>query len=214
MVDKINKRGDGTDITTNLNSINKRSTCTKIKFSNSTTFLAACACSDYEECERLLSQNLVNINCTNIDGLTALHQACIDDNAPMVKFLLDHGADVNFCDNEGWTPLHATASCGNKNVARLLLDHDADPRIVNNDGELSQDLTDNFAIKDIIDAKLKELGVTDVEALRKQEENCMLRDVNNWIQTGIVGKLHNDSFIFLPPLNHLPFLVSMYFSNI
>lgn len=84
----------------------------RIKFSNATLFLAACATNDYDECEKLIDSGLVDINVTNIDGLTALHQACIDDNLEMVNFLISKGADFNACDNEGWTPLHATASCG------------------------------------------------------------------------------------------------------
>ncbi|XP_074600445.1 uncharacterized protein LOC141854583 isoform X2 [Brevipalpus obovatus] len=167
--------------------ITKRRSAPKVKFSNSTTFLAACACNDYDECRRLLSQNLVNINCSNIDGLTALHQACIDDNVQMVEFLLDHGADVNCCDNEGWTPLHATASCGNKNVARIILDRGADPRIENNDGDFAQDLTDSYAIEEMIKWKLSELGVTNVELLRGQEEICMLEDCKKWASTGLVN---------------------------
>ncbi|XP_053209528.1 protein phosphatase 1 regulatory subunit 12A-like [Panonychus citri] len=158
----------------------------KIKFSHPTTFLAACACNDLNECERLLSQNMVNINCTNVDGLTALHQACIDDNIKMVRFLLDHGADIDCCDHEGWTPLHATASCGNESIASLLLEKGADPRIINNDGELACDITDSLVIKETIEKKLLELGVTDADSLRHQEHICMLSDVNNWLKTQVV----------------------------
>ena len=39
-------------------------------------------------------------------------QACIDENAEMVQFLVESGSDVSRGDNEGWTPLHASASCG------------------------------------------------------------------------------------------------------
>jgi len=48
----------------------------------------------------------------------AMLQACIDDNLPMVRFLVEHGADIEVCDNEGWTALHATASCGFVDIAR------------------------------------------------------------------------------------------------
>ena len=161
----------------------------KIKFSNSTLFLASCASNDYEECKRLLENNLVNINCVNVDGLTALHQACIDDNIEMVQFLLDHGADINCCDNEGWTPLHATSSCGHASIAKLLLNHGADLTIINNDGELAQDIADSVAIEEMINSKLKEWDIYDVESLRKQEQLCMLKDLNEWIRTGVVGTL-------------------------
>lgn len=42
----------------------------------------------------------------------AVWQACIDENAEMVQFLVESGSDINRGDNEGWTPLHAAASCG------------------------------------------------------------------------------------------------------
>lgn len=45
----------------------------KIQFSDGCVFLAACAASDTEEVEVLLSQG-TDINTANVDGLTALHQ--------------------------------------------------------------------------------------------------------------------------------------------
>ncbi|RWS28945.1 protein phosphatase 1 regulatory subunit 12A-like isoform X7 [Leptotrombidium deliense] len=158
----------------------------KIKFSEKTLFLASCAISDYEECDRLLNGGLVDINDCNIDGLTALHQACIDANQDMVQYLIDHGADVNCCDNEGWTPLHATASCGHSSIVSLLLENNADPRIVNNDGELPLDIADNDTIEELISSKLKSLNVDDYESLRKQEQFVMMQDVNEWLKTGVV----------------------------
>lgn len=47
-----------------------------------------------------------------------LWQACIDENAEMVQFLVENGSDVNRGDNEGWTPLHAAASCGFIQIAK------------------------------------------------------------------------------------------------
>lgn len=48
-------------------------------------------------------------------------QACIDENAEMVQFLVESGSDVNRGDNEGWTPLHAAASCGFIQIAKWVL---------------------------------------------------------------------------------------------
>ncbi|KAH9379849.1 hypothetical protein HPB48_003496 [Haemaphysalis longicornis] len=45
----------------------------KIKFSDGCVFLAACAAGDTAEVERLLAAG-ADINTTNVDGLTALHQ--------------------------------------------------------------------------------------------------------------------------------------------
>lgn len=49
-----------------------------------------------------------------------LWQACIDENAEMVQFLVESGSDVNRGDNEGWTPLHAAASCGFIQIAKWV----------------------------------------------------------------------------------------------
>ena len=42
---------------------------------------------------------------TNEDGLTALHQCCIDDSEEMMKILVSYGGDPNATDTEKWTPL-------------------------------------------------------------------------------------------------------------
>ena len=68
----------------------------RIKFQTGAVFLSACQTSDYEEIEKILnSAEGIDINYANSDGLTALHQASIDGNVKMVKYLLDHGADIN-----------------------------------------------------------------------------------------------------------------------
>jgi ankyrin repeat protein len=90
---------------------------TKVRFPKGCVFLAACSSGDTEEVKQHLKLG-VNINTTNIDGLTALHQACIDANLDMVKFLVEYNADINSQDNEGWTPIHAAVSVGNLEVCK------------------------------------------------------------------------------------------------
>lgn len=57
----------------------------------------------------------------NEDGLTALHQCCIDDNEAMLQLLLEYGANVNAEDSEKWTPLHAAATCGHLRLVKCLI---------------------------------------------------------------------------------------------
>lgn len=49
----------------------------KVKFPMGTQFLAACSSGDIEEAARLLRKG-VDVNTANVDGLTALHQVCVN----------------------------------------------------------------------------------------------------------------------------------------
>ena len=63
----------------------------------------------------------VNPDSCNEDGLTALHQCCIDNNESMLLLLLEYNANANAEDSEKWTPLHAAATCGHLKLVRLVL---------------------------------------------------------------------------------------------
>jgi len=45
----------------------------RVKFNDGCVFLAACSSCDTDEVERLMSKG-ADVNATNVDGLTALHQ--------------------------------------------------------------------------------------------------------------------------------------------
>lgn len=156
----------------------------KIQFSAGIVFLAACTAGDKEEVLRLLNRG-ADINTANVDGLTALHQACIDDNLDMVEFLVSHGADVNRGDNEGWTPLHATSSCGFLSIARYLLENAADVAAVNYDGELPVDIAESDAMADLLQKAIDEKGI-DCANARKAEVDTLLKDARNWAVNGYV----------------------------
>ncbi|EPQ20366.1 Protein phosphatase 1 regulatory subunit 12B [Myotis brandtii] len=111
------------------------------------------------------------------------HAACIDENFDMVKFLVENRADVNRQDNEGWTPLHAAASCGYLNIAEYFLSHGASVSIVNSEGEVPSDLAEEPAMKDLLLEQVKKQGV-DLEQARKEEEQQMLQDSRQWLNSG------------------------------
>ncbi|XP_045892576.1 protein phosphatase 1 regulatory subunit 12A isoform X4 [Micropterus dolomieu] len=146
----------------------------KVRFAQGAVFMAACSAGDREEVAALLRQG-ADINHANIDGLTALHQACIDENAEMVQFLVESGSDVNRGDNEGWTPLHAAASCGFIQIAKYLLEHGAHVGAVNSEGELPLDVATEDAMERLLKAEVKKQGI-DVDQARKEEERIMLQD--------------------------------------
>ncbi|XP_035521385.1 protein phosphatase 1 regulatory subunit 12A isoform X3 [Morone saxatilis] len=146
----------------------------KVRFAQGAVFMAACSAGDREEVAALLRQG-ADINHANIDGLTALHQACIDENAEMVQFLVESGSDVNRGDNEGWTPLHAAASCGFIQIAKYLIEHGAHVGAVNSEGELPLDVATEDAMERLLKGEIKKQGI-DVDMARKEEERIMLQD--------------------------------------
>ncbi|XP_074420503.1 protein phosphatase 1 regulatory subunit 12B isoform X8 [Larus michahellis] len=154
----------------------------RVRFEEGAVFLAACSSGDTEEVKRLLGRG-ARIDTTNVDGLTALHQACIDENLDMVKFLVDNGANVNQQDNEGWTPLHAVASCGYLNIAEYLISHGANVAAVNSEGEVPSDIAEEAAMKDLLLEQVKKQGV-DLDMARKEEEQQMLQDARQWLNSG------------------------------
>ncbi|XP_074078485.1 protein phosphatase 1 regulatory subunit 12B isoform X6 [Macrotis lagotis] len=154
----------------------------RVRFEDGAVFLAACSSGDTDEVKRLLARG-ADINTVNVDGLTALHQACIDENLDMVKFLVENRANVNQQDNEGWTPLHAAASCGYLNIAEYFINHGASVAAVNSEGEVPSDLAEEAAMKDLLLEQVKKQGV-DLEQSRKEEEQQMLQDARQWLNSG------------------------------
>lgn len=157
-----------------------------IYFSDSVMLLEAAARNDIEEVRRLLSRG-VTPDATNEDGLTALHQCCIDNNEAMMRLLLDHGANVNAEDSEKWTPLHAAATCGNLNLVRILIQRGANLLAVNGDGNMPYDICEEERTLDAIESEMAARGVTQrlIDDTRASTEMRMLRDVAEMVKEGM-----------------------------
>lgn len=156
-----------------------------IAFENSVVVLEAAARNDIEEVGRLLEKG-VSPDATNEDGLTPLHQCCIDNNADMLRLLLDYGANVNAQDSEKWTPLHAAATCGHLYLVKLLISRGANLLAVNVDGNMPYDLCDDEDTLDCIEAEMSRRGVTQelIDETRASTENQMLRDLHEIAERG------------------------------
>ncbi|XP_061678611.1 protein phosphatase 1 regulatory subunit 12A isoform X3 [Syngnathoides biaculeatus] len=154
----------------------------RVRFAQGAVFMAACSAGDQEEVAALLRQG-ADINHANVDGLTALHQACIDENAEMVQFLVESGSNVNTGDNEGWTPLHAAASCGFIQIAKYLIEHGANVGAVNSEGDLPLDVATEDPMERLLKAEIKKQAI-DVDQARKQEERIMLQDAKAMRESG------------------------------
>lgn len=156
-----------------------------IAFENSVVLLEAAARNDIEEVGRLLEMG-VSPDATNEDGLTPLHQCCIDNNTDMLRLLLDYGAFVNAKDSEKWTPLHAAATCGHLYLVKILISRGANLLAVNVDGNMPYDLCDDEETLDCIEAEMSRRGVTQelIDETRAATENQMLKDLTEMVNRG------------------------------
>ncbi|XP_051917832.1 protein phosphatase 1 regulatory subunit 12A isoform X7 [Hippocampus zosterae] len=160
----------------------------RVRFAQGAVFMAACSAGDQEEVAALLRQG-ADIAHANKDGLTALHQACIDENAEMVQFLVESGSNVNTGDNEGWTPLHAAASSGFLQIAKYLIEHGAHVGAVNCEGKLPLDVATEDPMERLLKAEIKKQGI-DVDQARKEEERIMLQDAKAMREGGSILTPH------------------------
>ena len=90
----------------------------------------------YNKCNEiveLLLKKGSHIDSVGLEQRSALYYASSNGNMPLVKYLVDNGADVNIIDAEGNTPL--MASMEYPNICRYLLQNDADPDRINNRGK-------------------------------------------------------------------------------
>ncbi|XP_072539541.1 protein phosphatase 1 regulatory subunit 12C [Salminus brasiliensis] len=171
----------------------------RVRFERTAEFLAVCASGDTEEAKEMLreareksggeeasEENVVN--CANADGITALHQACIDGSMEVVSFLLSQGANVNQVDSEGWTPLHVAASCGNMEITEYLLQQGASLSLVNCDGDVPLDIAEDETMEALLQQHTRKQGV-DLEAAKRLEEELIMCDARSWLIDGLPADL-------------------------
>ncbi|KAL3275790.1 hypothetical protein HHI36_020534 [Cryptolaemus montrouzieri] len=156
----------------------KSSTKRNIYFSESVVLLEAAARNDIDEVRRLLLKGVSPDSC-NEDGLTALHQCCIDNNEAMLSLLLEFGANVNAEDSEKWTPLHAAATCGYLKLVKVLINNGANLLAVNADGNMPYDICEDEQALDCIEGEMAKRGVTQqlIDETRASTERQMLSDL-------------------------------------
>ncbi|XP_067856411.1 protein phosphatase 1 regulatory inhibitor subunit 16B-like isoform X2 [Heptranchias perlo] len=157
----------------------------RVSFAPNVTLLEASSRNDREEVSLLLKKN-TNPDLCNEDGLTALHQSCIDNFEEMVVLLLDHGTNVDAKDNELWTPLHAAATCRHTNLVKILIERGADLLAVNADGNMPYDLCDDDRTLELIETAMVNQGITQeiIDKTRTAIEQQMIVDVREAVQAG------------------------------
>ncbi len=166
-------------------STDKRSGNKHIRFQDHIVLLDAIMRKDYDEVVRLLEVVGVTPNSANEDGLTAIHQCCIDDSADLLRILIANGADVNVCDNDLWTPLHAAATCANLEICKILIENKAELLAVNTDGNMPYDICDDELCLEYIESEMAQRGVTQqaIDMKRSETEMRMLDDLKQICMT-------------------------------
>ncbi|MGH0180535.1 UNVERIFIED_CONTAM: hypothetical protein FKN15_004532 [Acipenser sinensis] len=149
------------------------------------SFTASVALLEASTRMRYLLRNNVDPNLCNDDGLTALHQCCIDNYEEIAKILLNRGANVNARDNELWTPLHAAATCGHTSLVKVLIQQGADLLAVNSDGNMPYDLCEDDPTLDIIEMAMANRGITQemINEMRVAVEKRMISDIQELLQS-------------------------------
>ncbi|XP_048338607.1 LOW QUALITY PROTEIN: protein phosphatase 1 regulatory subunit 16A [Sphaerodactylus townsendi] len=157
-----------------------------VLFPDNIRLLEAACRNDVEEVRHLLLSG-VDPNLCNEDGLTALHQCCIDDFGDIAELLLEAGADVNTCDSELWTPLHAAATCGHLHLVELLIEKGANLLAVNSDGNMPYDLCEDEMTLDYIETTMADQGITQetIEEARSAVERAMVDDIRRLLKEGV-----------------------------
>jgi ankyrin repeat protein len=84
---------------------------------------------------RSLLQQRVNVNTTDVEGMTALHWAAHWNDLETVGVLLKAGANAKAANRYGVTPLHEASTVGNIAIIEALLTAGADPNAPLGEGE-------------------------------------------------------------------------------
>ncbi|XP_050686549.1 protein phosphatase 1 regulatory subunit 16A-like isoform X1 [Eriocheir sinensis] len=135
---------------------------------------------------RALLKSGADPNMKNHDGLTALHQCCIDGSSETVALLLKYGADVNVTDQDLWTPLHAAATCGHFKVVTMLVKAGADVTVVNGDGDMPHDITEEEVTLQYLKNEMmkRNISTEDLEQIRRKPHDLLLSDVESVLAAG------------------------------
>jgi ankyrin repeat protein len=81
-----------------------------------------------------------NLAARNSMKVRAIHAGAAAGSVPIVKALLDAGAEVDAAQEKGFTPLHEAALTGKLELARLLLDRGASVELAAEDGRTALDI--------------------------------------------------------------------------
>lgn len=156
-----------------------------IKFTQDIELLDTASRNALDEMRSLLKAG-ADPNQKNYDGLTALHQCCIDGSLDMVTLLVKNGANVNVRDRDLWTPLHAAATCGHFKIVTLLIKAGADLTAINGDGDMPHDIAEDEVMQQYLENEMAKREITEeaLDDIRQATHTKMLADIKYILSTG------------------------------
>ena len=104
------------------------------------------------ELVRLLIKHGAKVNLVDKEGNTALILAAGEVKAEILQILIDEGASVNLQNKEGQTALMNAAEEDDLESVRVLILAGANVNLKNKEGDAAWDLTDNEAIKKLLES--------------------------------------------------------------
>lgn len=81
------------------------------------------------DCEiaQLLIDNGADVNAANLDGVSAIQMAVLNEHTELVRLLIESGANLNSVSQEGFTVLDRAKHYGHEELVQLLIEHGAEP---------------------------------------------------------------------------------------
>lgn len=165
---------------------------------------AAVLAGDYQECERILTEDPSMINDFNRSSESPLILAVDNQNDAIADLLLTHDADIEIRDINGNTPLLRAVATGNQSITDRLLARGADPDVSNDDQIGIVELAKTTNKHSPFSKHLKHMvGLSDIEVSRIQDafeallQNELLNaDAQHKMPLLILGELHGKFKIY------------------
>jgi ankyrin repeat protein len=107
----------------------------------------------------LITHTSVDVNTTDSEGNTSLHEACISNNVDCARILLEANANVNIKNDDGNTSLMLAIINHSTECIRILLNYGADIHTQNNDGLTPSDYATRLGYKECISLLLDKGGL-------------------------------------------------------
>jgi len=156
----------------------------------------ACLQHDYEIIDLLLKSPKLRINSHDKLGRTALHNACLQGSVPMIKKLLEAGANCNTFDEQCCSPLiHAVMFNLREGVA-LLLQHGAHVHPKNDENLSALDIAQKYVFPSVELVTLLQAADKDSESIKTHLEpqewplNCWQAFIMTFVTILSVGLVY------------------------